>query len=76
MFLNFYIPRKLFIGLYLIYFRDLKPENIVIADTGYIKLTDFGLAKENVDEDNDVTQTFCGTSQYICNCNLIKLQKL
>lgn len=27
-------------------YRDLKPENILIADNGHIKLTDFGLAKD------------------------------
>ena len=27
-------------------YRDLKPENILITGNGYIKLTDFGLAKK------------------------------
>ena len=31
-----------------IIFRDLKPENIVLSSDGHIKLTDFGLSKENV----------------------------
>ena len=31
-----------------IIFRDLKPENIVLDRNGHVKLTDFGLSKENV----------------------------
>lgn len=47
-----------------IIYRDLKPENIVINSNGYIKLTDFGLSKEGIDEDNK-TETFCGTPEYL-----------
>lgn len=61
------MAKKLCTGKFIAYSRDLKPENIVIAETGYLKLTDFGLAKDNVDDDFGVTQTFCGTSEYICN---------
>jgi serine/threonine protein kinase len=43
----------------------------VIAETGYVKLTDFGLAKDNVEEDFGATQTFCGTSEYICKFYLM-----
>ena len=47
-----------------IVYRDLKPENIVLDKMGYIKLTDFGLAKENMGEEA-TTQTFCGTPEYL-----------
>jgi serine/threonine protein kinase len=34
-----------FIHSYNIIHRDLKPENILFDKTGYIKLTDFGIAR-------------------------------
>jgi serine/threonine protein kinase len=48
-----------------IMYRDLKPENIILDKTGYIKLTDFGLAKQNIEDDFGSTQTFCGTPEYL-----------
>jgi serine/threonine protein kinase len=41
-------------------YRDLKPENILVAKDGYLKLSDFGLAKMAT-----VSNTFCGTPEYI-----------
>mmetsp|Transcript_11783 Transcript_11783/g.22778 ORF Transcript_11783/g.22778 Transcript_11783/m.22778 type:complete len:320 (-) Transcript_11783:14-973(-) len=47
-------------GLNVIY-RDLKPENLLIGKDGYLKLADFGFAKEVLGR----TYTFCGTPGYL-----------
>ena len=44
--------------------RDLKPENILLDYTGHIALCDFGLCKLNM-KDSDMTNTFCGTPEYL-----------
>jgi len=47
-----------------ILYRDLKPENILIDKDGYIKLSDFGLAKQLANK-SETTDTFCGTPEYM-----------
>ncbi|XP_014676485.1 PREDICTED: ribosomal protein S6 kinase beta-1-like, partial [Priapulus caudatus] len=47
-----------------IIYRDLKPENILLDHSGHVKLTDFGLCKESIME-NNLTHTFCGTIEYM-----------
>ena len=47
-----------------IIYRDLKPENILIASDNHIKLADFGLAKEGIN-DHELTKSFCGSPAYL-----------
>lgn len=42
-------------------FRDLKKENLMVSHDGYLKLVDFGLAKEVGATPSARTYTFCGS---------------
>ena len=42
--------------------RDIKPENLVLDENGYVRLTDFGIAKENLPDNKSETS---GTPGYM-----------
>lgn len=46
-------------------YSDLKPENILIGADGHIILTDFGLSKWFYDDEEERTDTMCGTPEYL-----------
>ena len=45
-------------------YRDLKPENIIVDGKGYIRLADFGLAKDDFRK-GQVTRSICGSVEYM-----------
>ena len=46
-----------------IVYRDLKPENILMDENGYLRLADFGMAKQL--NNNEKAMSFCGTPEYL-----------
>lgn len=50
--------------------RDLKPENVLIGADGHCVLTDFGFAKDHVNN-LESCKSFCGTLEYMGMCLLV-----
>ncbi|XP_061467943.1 ribosomal protein S6 kinase alpha-5 isoform X2 [Rhineura floridana] len=48
-----------------IIYRDIKLENILLDSDGHVVLTDFGLSKEFVSDENERAYSFCGTIEYM-----------
>ena len=46
-------------------YRDPKPENILIDSDGHVRLTDFGLSKSGLQNNDGRTESFCGTPEYL-----------
>lgn len=65
---RFYISEILlgleYLHLQGVLYRDLKPENCLLDGAGHIRLTDFGLSKENLTQ-STVFNSFVGTVLYL-----------
>jgi serine/threonine protein kinase len=45
-------------------YRDLKPENILLDLDGHVRITDFGLSKDNFGV-RERASSFCGSPEYM-----------
>ncbi|RLN87658.1 hypothetical protein BBJ28_00001136 [Nothophytophthora sp. Chile5] len=48
-----------------ILYRDLKPENILLDEAGFLRLADFGFARDQMHQSEQSCTSFCGSADYI-----------
>jgi serine/threonine protein kinase len=51
--------------IYILIFHFYRPENVLLDHRGNVRLTDFGLSKEGIADNDSGAHSFCGTPEYL-----------